>query len=111
MGNMSDFKELIPEFYDTSQSGDFLMNTYGINFGYRCDGSKVHDVALPPWAENAADFVSKLRQALESDYVSNNLHHWIDLIFGYKQRGDEAKKANNSKYFVVYDYNFHQSYT
>lgn len=41
------------------------------------------------------DFISKLRQALESDYVSNHLHHWIDLIFGYKQNGPEAIKANN----------------
>lgn len=41
------------------------------------------------------DFISKLREALECDYVSNNLHHWIDLIFGYKQNGPEAIKANN----------------
>ena len=95
MVNMSDFKELIPEFYNTSQSGDFLLNQYGINFGYRHDGSKIHNVHLPPWAENASDFVGKLRQALESDYVSENLHHWIDLIFGYKQRGEEAEKADN----------------
>lgn len=95
--NMSDFKELIPEFYDITQGGDFLINSFGINFGYRHDGSKVHDVALPQWADDTTDFVKKLRDALESEYVSQNLNHWIDLIFGYKQRGDEAKKANNGK--------------
>jgi len=39
--------------------------------------------------------VSKLQEALESEYVSQHLHEWIDLIFGYKQRGKEAASADN----------------
>lgn len=38
-----------------------------------------------------------MRAALESDFASENIHHWIDLIFGYKQTGEEAEKADNGK--------------
>ncbi|KAJ8681165.1 hypothetical protein QAD02_016952 [Eretmocerus hayati] len=103
LGNMSDFKELIPEFYDTSNKGDFLINNYGIDFGFRYDGLKIGDVQLPPWATDPSDFVQKLRNALESDWVSNNLHNWIDLIFGYKQRGEEAVKADNVFFHLCYE--------
>lgn len=99
LGNMSDFKELIPEFYDTQQGGKFLINNMGINFGYRHDATKIGDVILPSWADSPQDFVSKLREALESEYVSKYLNNWIDLIFGYKQLGIEAEKANNCKYY------------
>jgi factor associated with neutral sphingomyelinase activation len=96
---MADFKELIPEFYATEMRGDFLKNTMKINFGQRHDGTPVNHVALPPWAQNSPErFVNILREALESDYVSQNINHWIDLIFGYKQKGDEALKADNCEY-------------
>ncbi len=53
------------------------------------------NVILPPWASSADDFIYKHRLALESDHVSANLHNWIDLIFGYKQKGEAAVEAYN----------------
>jgi WD40 repeat protein len=41
--------------------------------------------------------------ALESEYVSMHLHDWIDLIFGYKQRGENAKEAHNLFYYLTYE--------
>lgn len=58
-------------------------------------GESVNDVILPPWCKDAYDFINIHAQALESEYVSSHLHEWIDLIFGYKQRGSEAEKAMN----------------
>ncbi|XP_023289005.1 protein FAN isoform X2 [Orussus abietinus] len=103
LGNMSDFKELIPEFYDPTNNGDFLVNSFGIDFGYRHDGSKIGDVQLPPWAKGPSDFVQQLRNALESECISQTLHYWIDLIFGYKQRGVEAEKADNVFFHLCYE--------
>ncbi|XP_025829509.1 protein FAN isoform X2 [Agrilus planipennis] len=103
LNNLSDFKELVPEFYDLEKEGKFLTNEMGIHFGYRHNGIKVGDVELPPWADGPKDFVHKLRDALESDYVSKTLHHWIDLIFGYKQRGEEAASAKNLFYHLCYE--------
>lgn len=63
----------------------------------------VNDVRLPPWAKDAHEFVRLHRLALESEQVSRHLHHWIDLIFGYKQRGEEAVKAANVFYYLTYE--------
>jgi hypothetical protein len=60
-------------------------------------------VRLPPWATSAYHFVGTLRHALESDYVSANIHNWIDLIFGYKQKGPDAEEALNTFYYMTYE--------
>lgn len=44
-----------------------------------------------------------LWQALESEFVSSQLHQWIDLIFGYKQRGPEAARALNVFHHLTYE--------
>ena len=98
----SDFKELIPEFY-LSENGDFLKNLRNIDFGVRHCGTPVGDVELPPWASSPEEFVQTLKKALESEYVSRNIHLWIDLIFGFKQRGKNAELANNLFYHLCYE--------
>lgn len=51
---------------------------------------------LPPWARNDPRlFILIHRQALESDHVSQTICHWIDLVFGYKQKGKASVQAIN----------------
>ena len=99
--NPSDLKELIPEWF---YSSSFLYNDNSLPLGKSNDGkTNVDDAVLPPWAMSAEHFVRTQREALESEYVSQNLHHWIDLIFGFKQRGEEAVKADNVFYYLTYE--------
>ncbi|MQL97976.1 hypothetical protein Taro_030667, partial [Colocasia esculenta] len=98
--DMSDVKELVPELFYLPE---VLMNVNSIDFGTTQLGEKIDYVKLPPWAENPVDFVHKHRMALESEHVSAHLHEWIDLIFGYKQRGKEAISANNVFFYITYE--------
>ncbi|XP_073051672.1 protein SPIRRIG isoform X2 [Primulina eburnea] len=99
--NTSDVKELVPEFF---YMPEFLQNKFNLDLGEKQSGEKVGDVVLPPWANGSTfEFIRKHREALESDYVSENLHHWIDLIFGYKQRGKAAEAAVNVFYHYTYE--------
>lgn len=97
----SDVKELIPEFFTTPE---ILQNTNGFPFGKTQRGVYVNNVGLPPWAKGSPhEFVRMHRLALESEHVSRTLHHWIDLIFGYKQRGHEATAAHNLFHHLSYE--------
>ncbi|TVY58257.1 Beige protein-like [Lachnellula cervina] len=99
--NMTDVRELIPEFFYLPE---FLTNTNNYNFGTRqSDGGSVDTVQLPPWAKGDPKiFVAKNREALESPYVSKHLHQWIDLIFGCKQRGEAAIESVNVFHHLSY---------
>ena len=91
MGGQQNVKELIPEFF-------YLPEIFNQNH-------VLEDVELPVWAESPEHFVRLHRMALESDLVSCQLHQWIDLIFGYKQRGPEAVRAVNVFYYLTYEGN------
>lgn len=97
--NMNDYRELIPEFFYASE---IFENKNHFDFG-TLNGKKANNVELPNWASTPFEFIYLHRKALESDYVSQNLHKWIDLVWGYKQRGQIAIKENNTYLPAMYD--------
>ena len=94
-------RELIPEFFYLPE---FLSNLNRFDFGITQAGEVIDDVELPPWAkQDPRLFVLKHREALESEYVSQRLHHWIDLVFGYRSRGSEAVESTNVFHPLSYE--------
>ncbi|CAL6039297.1 Beige/BEACH_domain-containing protein [Hexamita inflata] len=90
--NIQDNRELIPEFFTTPQ---FLIDQQNIGIG---------NVELPPWSQTPEQFIRINRNALESEFVSQNLHLWIDLIFGFRQQGTPAaEKLNTFGQSVFYE--------
>jgi hypothetical protein len=52
-------------------------------------------MAFPKWAAGPHAFVEFHRYALESSPIRARLHHWIGLLFGYRQTGADAMAALN----------------
>lgn len=85
---------------------EMFMNMNGYDLGKNLDNSVLGDVGLPSYSQNNPyQFVVQMREALESQYVSQNLNNWIDLIWGYKQKGKEAVDNQNVFYFLTYENN------
>uniref|UniRef100_M4BZH7 BEACH domain-containing protein n=1 Tax=Hyaloperonospora arabidopsidis (strain Emoy2) TaxID=559515 RepID=M4BZH7_HYAAE len=99
--------ELTPEFFYlpelfSSARNKILARHFSPGQSISATACLAREVALPPWATSPYEFVRLHRLALESDFVSNNLHHWIDLIFGFKQTGAPAVDSLNSYHIACY---------
>ena len=58
-------------------------------------------IQVPKWCKDADDFIKWHRRVLESERVSAELHHWIDLMFGHKLSGRAAVEAMNVPLKIV----------
>lgn len=84
VSNPSDLKELIPAVYQTPES---FENSSHIQLGV------ADDVSLPSWSNNNPNYFTE--NIMKYMNESQQIHKWIDLIFGYKQTGDAAIEAKN----------------
>ena len=102
-GKIGSNREFPPEFYALPE---FLVNENHFMFGTICDDEEkevaVDDAGLPNWAKSPPDYINKQRMVLESEYVTQMLPGWIDLIWGYKVTGQAAKEARNTYDPMIY---------
>lgn len=96
-----DCRELIPEIISLPE---MYKNNFSVNFGVTQENTRVDSVKLPSWAnEDPYYFTYKMRELFEHDEVSLNIGNWIDLIFGYKQKGEAAVEACNLYPSITYE--------
>ena len=86
---------------NNQNSKNIIMN---ININDNNYNNDPNNVIMPKWADNNPYiFVSKMKNLLESEDINKNIHLWFDLIFGYKQKGENAKLSYNLFFPWSYD--------
>ena len=93
-----DLREIIPDFFTLPE---LFINMNRLNLGKKNE-ILVEDVAMPSWClDNPYYFVENYRSLLESGYL--NINSWVDLVFGYYQRGKAAQTIGNIFMPFTYD--------
>ena len=113
-----DLREIIPEFFtlpemflniNNLELGKIDINNYikkNENTITTNNAEKkmitLNEVMMPNWCKNNPYiFTEKYRKIIESPLI--NINPWIDLIFGYTQRGVKAQKIGNLFLPCMYD--------
>lgn len=76
--------ECIPELYSDSTIFESTHTKIGME-----------DLLLPSWCASPEEFIKYHREMLEGEHVSDHLHQWIDLTFGFQLSGEAAVAAKN----------------
>ncbi len=88
------FLELIPSIYTIPE---IFININDFDLGLRQNKKLVDDFILPDFFKNDPRYFTMIKKKLlESKRISENINNWIDLIFGYKQSGEDAIKFFNT---------------
>ena len=88
------YQELIPEMFNIPE---IFVNINKFEFGLNSEKKNIDNVIIPNWGKHSPRLFCELfKKSIESQYVSININNWIDLIFGYKQKGIAAEKSYNT---------------
>jgi hypothetical protein len=111
-----DLREILPEFFTLPEmflninslelgklSSEHLIQDYeSYTSDKKNNNTLLNDVVMPKWCKkNPYIFIEKYRKILES--LSININPWIDLVFGYTQRGVKAQRLGNLFSPYAYD--------
>ena len=89
-------EELIPEIF---QIPEIFININKLPLFTNSKNENIQDVIIPSQFKSIIDFIWNIRNKLEE---SNNLEKWIDLIFGFNSRGQNAINYKNLFYPTTY---------
>jgi hypothetical protein len=88
----ADVKEMIPQLYFVAEA---YRNESEIDLGLKSD------VRVGMY-DSARSLTSAMNRALQDEATSEHMNEWIDLIFGYKSRGEKAIEAKNMFHPLCY---------